>query len=673
MTQEEAQNQIESLRREIERHDRLYYIEAKPEISDRDYDRLYRKLQDLEAGFPELRSPHSPTARVGGAPLADFTQVQHRVKMLSLDNTYSEAELRQFFRRLQRSLNQDRVRVLIEPKIDGVAVSVTYRDSVFTSGATRGDGSTGDDITANLRTIHSLPLRLPPGSPPDLELRGEVYMPTEAFARMNAERAQAGEPAFANPRNATAGALKLLDSSAVARRPLEIVFHGYGWIEGDPPFTSITGFQQLLHRAGLRHSERIWHAEDADSLLVAISELDACRHEFHYLTDGAVVKVDQLDLQDRLGSTSKAPRWAIAYKFQAEQAETRVLSIEVQVGRTGALTPVANLVPVLLAGTTVSRATLHNAEEVRRKDVRSGDVVIIEKAGEIIPAVIMVRFEKRTGDEEPFVMPDRCPVCDTLVVRDPAQVAIRCPNPQCPEVVRRKLSHFASRGAMDIDGLGQVLVDQLVVQKLASRFSDLYALTEEQLSALPRMGPKSAANVIAGLEHSRRQPPWRLLFGLGILHVGSTASQTLLAHFQHLDAVAAASLEELIEVEDIGEVMASSIHAWFGDPSNREEIERLRQAGLTFRLSEAESAQTSAILDGETWVITGTLSRPREFFAALIRAHGGKVTGNVSSNTTWVLVGENPGSKAQKAASLPNPVPTASESDLLKRLGESSD
>ncbi|HUF62529.1 MAG TPA: NAD-dependent DNA ligase LigA [Verrucomicrobiales bacterium] len=668
MSPQKAQDRIETLRRQIERHDRLYYVEAKPEISDRDYDRLYRELQDLESEFPELRSPHSPTSRVGGEPLAGFTQIQHRVKMLSLDNTYSEAELRQFFRRLQRGLGRDRVRVLIEPKIDGVAVSISYRDGVFISGATRGDGSTGDDITSNLRTIHSLPLRLPSGIPPNLELRGEVFMPTEAFARMNADRLGAGEPAFANPRNATAGTLKLLDSSIVARRPLEIVFHGYGWIDGDPPFASITEFQQLLDRAGLRRSERTWHAEDADSLLEAISELDACRHTFHYLTDGAVVKVDPLDLQERLGSTSKAPRWAIAYKFQAEQAETRVLSIEVQVGRTGALTPVANLEPVLLAGTTVSRATLHNAGEVRRKDVRCGDVVLIEKAGEIIPAVIMVRFEKRRGDEKPFVMPDRCPVCDTPVVRDPVQVAIRCPNPECPEVVRRKLSHFASRGAMDIDGLGQALVDQLVAQGWASRFSDLYSLTEEQLSGLSRLGPKSAANLVAALQRSRSRPPWRLLFGLGILHVGSTASQTLLAHFEHLDAVATASREQLEEVEDIGAVMAASIHSWFADPSNREEIERLRQAGLNFREPERESAPASAALEGETWVITGTLSRPREFFAGLIRAHGGKVAGSVSSKTSFVLAGENPGSKAEKAAALG--VPTADESDFLERIGE---
>ncbi len=670
MTANEARTRIDDLTKKIEHHNRLYYLEAKPEISDREYDRLYRELEDLEEAFPRWRQAFSPTQRVGGAPLEGFQTVTHLERMMSLDNTYSEEELTQFYNRLLKNLQCTELPVIIEPKIDGVAVSVLYRNGVLERAATRGDGQSGDDITQNIRTIDSLPLRLPDGVPSDFEVRGEVYMPRDRFDQMNSEREAEGEQPFANPRNATAGTLKQLDPRIVAKRPLDLIFHGFGWLGEDLGLETQQAFHDLLDRAGLRKSELIWHANKLDGVLGAIRELDEKRHALAYETDGAVVKVNALELQRELGATSKSPRWAIAFKYQAEQAETRILSIEVQVGRTGALTPVANLDPVFVSGTTVSRATLHNEEEVQRKDVRVGDVVVIEKAGEIIPAVVEVKKDLRTGDEEEFVMPTHCPVCGTAVQRDPVQVAVRCPSPTCPEKVKRRLRHFAARGAMDIEGLGSKLVDQLVDSGLAKQLSDLYALDAMQLGGLERMGSRSIQNLLDGLEKSKDQPAWRLLFGLGILHVGATSSRSLIDHFGSIDAVAAADLPALEAVDDVGAIVAQSLHDFFRDPEHSAEMERLRSAGLPFGESEKstdeEDSTGSDLLAGTTWVITGSLSQPRDHFAELIRQHGGKVSGSVSGKTSFLLAGEKAGSKLTKAEKLNLPVLT--EADFMAKL-----
>ncbi|HCN29413.1 MAG TPA: DNA ligase (NAD(+)) LigA [Verrucomicrobiales bacterium] len=663
MTHAEATARAAFLRTELHRHNRLYYIEARPEISDQAFDTLLRELQDIEAAFPDLVTPDSPTQRVGGAPIEGFTQIRHTVPMMSLDNTYSEAEMIAFFLRLQKGLGRESIRCVIEPKVDGVAISVRYENGVLKHAATRGDGQTGDDVSANARTIQSLPLRLPADCPQTLEARGEVFMPKEGFAKLNEERESAGEPRFANPRNATAGTLKQLDPRIVARRPLDIVFYGIvdasadAAAPADDLFSAAPGGPQsqsevhaLLAKAGLRKADLIWKADSAEGLLAAIRELDEKRKTLPYETDGAVIKVDSSADQRELGATSKAPRWAIAYKYQPEQAETRLLAVDIQVGRTGALTPVARLEPVFLSGSTVSNATLHNFEEIERKDIRVGDLVVIEKAGEIIPAVVMVKKESRTGDETAIPRPPHCPVCGTAVHQDEEQVVIRCPNPHRPEVVKRRLEHFCSRGAMDIRGLGESVVAQLVDARLVRDAADLYDLDALKLAGLERQGSKSIENLLKALAESKQQPPWRLVFGLGILHVGVTAARTLIEHFGGVDAIAAASIEELTQCPDIGAVVAPSIHAWFRDPVNAALLDRLRAAGLTFTQRSVEAASDK--LKGTTWVLTGALSQPREEIADLIRAHGGKVSGSVSGKTTYLLAGEDAGSKLDKAAKL---------------------
>lgn len=672
MTPDTAKARINDLSRQVEHHNRRYYLDAEPEIPDRAYDELHRELVDLEKAFPQFLSAHSPTQRVGSSPLEGFETVTHLQLMMSLDNTYSEEEISTFYNRLLKNLEIKKLPVIIEPKIDGVAVSVVYRDGVLERAATRGDGRSGDDITQNIRTIESLPLRLPPDAPQNFEVRGEVYMPHEGFATMNARRVNDGEPPFANPRNATAGTLKQLDPQAAANRPLDLIFHGVGWLGDGMTLESQNAFYELLDQAGLRKGDYIWKVDDLDGVLGAIRELDKKRHDLPYETDGAVMKVNDRALQESLGATSKAPRWAIAFKYQAEQAETRVLSIEIQVGRTGALTPVANLEPVHVSGTTVSRATLHNEGEVKRKDVREGDVVIIEKAGEIIPAVVEVKYDQRKGTEKPFEMPTTCPTCDTAVERDPEQVAVLCPNPKCPDKVKRKLRHYAARGAMDIQGLGSASVDQLVEAQLATHISDLYHLDASKLGGLERMGSKSIKNLLSGVEVSKQQPAWRMLFGLGIRHVGSTSSQSLLDHFGSMEAIMKASLEDLEAVDDVGAIVARSLQDFFQAPDSAEELERLRAVGLPFApnkaAEDASARPTSDSLEGTTCVITGTLSQPRDYFAQLIKQHGGKVTGSVSAKTSFLLAGEKAGSKMTKAEKLG--VSVLNEEDFLAKLAD---
>jgi DNA ligase (NAD+) len=666
MTEAEARTRIESLQQDIEEHNRRYYEEAAPTISDRKYDQLYRELIELEKKFPQFAHDDSPTRRVGGQPLKQFAQVAHRVPMLSLDNTYSVDELTEFYARITRLLPQEKIPVIIEPKVDGVAVSVLYENGEIRYAATRGDGAVGDDITQNVLTIRSVPRRLKGSAPTVLEVRGEVFMDKRGFEKLNADRAEQGLLAFANPRNAAAGSLKQLDPALVASRPLGIIFYGTGAL-GGVKLQKHSDLFPLLKKLGLPHSERIWDASSADEIVSAIQELDKIRHGFRYQTDGAVIKVDSFAQRERLGFTAKSPRWAIAFKYEAERVETKLRDILVQVGRTGVLTPVAALDPVLVSGSTVARATLHNEEEIARKDVRIGDTVIIEKAGEVIPAVVEVRKDLRTGTEKKFRMPRNCPECGSAVVKDAAQVAVRCVNAQCPAQVRRRIEHFASRGAMDIEGLGEVMVTQLVKAELVRDVADIYSLDSAKLSQIERTGEKSIRNLLDAIERSKTRPLWRLIHGLGILHVGETSSRELSDHFQSVDALMNASADELQRIPDVGAVVGASIHQFFREPHNRDLIARLKKAGVNPTV-EPRKASDSAIA-GTTWVITGTLSRPRDEIAEMIVERGGKVSGSVSKKTNYLLTGEEAGSKLEKAKKLG--VKVIGEKDF-RRLNSSS-
>jgi DNA ligase (NAD+) len=557
-----AQQRIAELRVQIEAHNRRYYEEAAPTISDREYDSLYRELADLEAEFPDLASPDSPTRRVGGAPLKSFAQVTHRAPMLSLDNTYSEEEVVDFYKRLERLLPNEQIPVVIEPKVDGVAVSLLYENGALSYAATRGDGSVGDDITQNIRTIKSVPARLKGKAPKLLEVRGEVFMDKEGFVRLNAARQEAGLPVFANPRNSAAGSLKQLDPAMAAQRPLGLVCYGTGAVEG-VEIEQHSELFPLLTQLGLPATERWWIASSVEETLAAIRELDRVRHDFVYQTDGAVVKVDRFSQREALGFTAKSPRWAIAYKYEAERVETRLHDIVIQVGRTGVLTPVAALEPVFVSGSTVARATLHNEDEIKRKDIRIGDLVVLEKAGEVIPAVVGVRTDLRTGAERIFAMPTHCPECGSAVQKDEGQVAIRCVNAQCPAQVRRRIEHFASRGAMDIEGFGEALVAQLVTRGLLRDVSDIYALDEPKLATLERVGEKSIRNLLQAIEASKSRPLWRLIFALGILHVGVTSSRALADHFRSLEKLMQSAAEELQQIPDVGEVVDTASTRFF--------------------------------------------------------------------------------------------------------------
>ena len=656
LSHEQARRRIDSLRTEIVEHNQRYYQDATPTITDQEYDALYRELADLEAAFPDLLTPDSPTQRVGGTPLDEFTQIRHRVPMLSLDNTYSEEEVAEFYRRVQKALPARDVPVVIEPKIDGVAVSLFYENGALQYAATRGDGVQGDDVTQNARTIRTIPHRLRGSTPEKLEVRGEVFMPRSGFDKFNAARGAAGEPLFANPRNATAGSLKQLGPAVVAKRPLAFIAHSFGLLEGGATeLHSQSEMFRLLTACGLKVSEKLWRENTVEGIIKAIHELDAARHGFEYETDGAVVKVDDFAQRSRLGLTSKSPRWAMAYKYQAERAETRLLDIQIQIGRTGVLTPVAILEPVSVSGTTVARATLHNAEEIARKDVRIGDTVAIEKRGEIIPAVVLVRTDLRTGTEQPFQMPSECPSCGAPVAQDPDGVALRCQNVACPAQVRRRLQHFASRGAMDIEGLGEAMVDQLVTHGLVNAIPDVYDLRVEPLMKLERMGEKSARNLVEGIEASKKQPLWKLLFGLGILHVGATGARALAVRFKTVDGIRDAKEDEITRVPDIGGVVGASVYEFFNNPANQANLERLRTAGLNFgERDPAAPANTGggSEIAGKRWVLTGTLSQPREEITEMILEKGGKVSGSLSNKTDYLLAGAEAGSKLEKARSL---------------------
>jgi DNA ligase (NAD+) len=643
------------LRRQIHHHNYKYYVEAQPEISDREFDRLLDELKQLEQEHPELVTPDSPTQRVGGEPIEGFTAVTHRVPMLSIDNTYNADELREFDQRVRKALGREKVTYVVELKIDGVAISLTYEDGLFTVGATRGDGERGDDVTHNLRTVRDVPLRLRADKPPPLfEARGEVYMLRAELARINQERVAKRLEPFANPRNSTAGTLKLLDSRLCAERRLRLFAYGLGATEGVTVKSHLEALD-LLRRYGFPVNPHTASFEDIDAVIAFCLSWADRRHDLPYDTDGLVIKVSDFRQQQRLGWTSKAPRWVVAYKFAAEQALTKLLKIEVQVGKTGMLTPVAHLEPVKLAGTTVSRASLHNADEITRKDIRVGDMVVVEKAGEIIPYVVRSEPAARTGKEKVFHFPRTCPVCGSPAEKDEGGVYIRCTSPTCPAQLKERLKFYAHRNAMHIEGLGDALVDQLVDAGLVTSMPDVYQLTLEQLESLERMGKKSAQNLLKQIEASKERGLARVLTGLAIRHVGETVADLLAQEFHTIDALLAAPEERLARVKGIGPVLAGSVHRFFQSMAGRKTIDDLKAAGV--KLTEEPRARPVDVagtdLAGKTFVVTGTLERySRQEIEELIRQLGGKATGSVSKKTDYVVAGAEAGSKLEKARAL---------------------
>ncbi len=666
MNAKEAKERIDALREEIKRHDELYHRQASPEISDFDYDRLKRELADLEEAHPEIASEDSPSMSVGDDRASGFKSYTHRLPMQSLDNTYSKDEFFAFVERVEKALEIQELPFVVEPKIDGVAVSVTYDNGKLTRAVTRGNGIEGDDITKNALFIEELPRELKGKDVPrTIEIRGEIFMKNEEFDRINAERREAELEPFMNPRNLAAGTVKMLDRKEVAKRKLNVVLYGLGYCE-PRVVDSQSEYQDRLKRWGVPLVEKYWKVRGADGAWNAIEALDEMRERFAYPTDGAVIKIDALDYQSELGATSKAPRWAIAYKFAAEQAETILEGITIQVGRTGALTPVAELKPVILAGTTVSRATLHNQEEMARKDVRIGDSVIVEKAGEIIPAVIRVLIEKRPADSAPFTFPVKCPECETPVIKVDGEVALRCLNANCPAQVRGRLEHFASRQCMDIEGLGIAVVQQLVDRGLVSTIADIYQLKFEDLTDLEKFAEKSARNLVEAIERSKTKELWRLLHGLGIPQVGASAAKDLANAFRSIAALRGADLDTLVALDGVGEKTALGIIAFFENEANTAVIDQLFDLGMN-PLAPEKLDEGEALLAGKIFVITGTLpNMKRDEAKAIIESKGGKVSGSVSKKTDFLLAGESAGSKLAKAEKLG--VEVIGEKELLGML-----
>lgn len=646
---------IEKLRDEIRRHDELYYVGNAPEISDREYDELMETLQKLEAEHPELVTPDSPTQRVGGRPAEGFPEVVHTRQMLSLDNSYNIDELRAFDERCQRLAEGRALEYVAELKIDGLSLSLQYEDGLLLRGVTRGDGRIGEDVTQNARTIRSVPLRLKPqakGIDSGLEVRGEVFIPRDVFERTNAEREEQGEPRFMNPRNAAAGAIRQLDSRLVARRKLDMFAYDL-LVNGRKPFPTHWESLDWLDKAGFRVNPHRKLAKTIDEVIEFANEKEALRDELGYEIDGLVVKVNSAALQDEFGATSKAPRWAIAYKYPARQASTKVLDIFVSVGRTGAITPVALLEPVFLAGTTVARATLHNEDEIRRLGVRIGDTVMIEKSGEIIPKVLSVVTSKRTGKEREFEPPEKCPVCGGLISRPEGEVVARCVAADCTAQLLGKLIHFASRRAMRIEGLGVVLAEQLVAEKMVKDVGDLYSLTLEQVVSLPRMAKKSATNLLTQIEASKSRDLSSLVYALGIRHVGERTAGILAHELGSLEKLTEATIEELDAIPEIGLTVAESVRDWFDDEGNRALCDRLRAAGVKTETERSGSGETDERFAGKQFVLTGTLTTfTRDEAKALIEARGGRVNSSVSKKTDYVVAGEAAGSKLDKAQSL---------------------
>ncbi len=651
--EDELSRRVEELRRLLHYHNYRYYVLDDPEIADPEYDRLLQELTLLEEQHPELVTPDSPTQRVGAEPAEKFEAVVHRNPMLSLENAFTDVEARDFDQRLKRFLRVDaEFDYVVEPKMDGVAVELVYENGHLVVGSTRGDGYRGENITRNLKTIRTIPLMLLTMEPPPptlLEVRGEVYMELEDFKRLNMERERQGVAAFANPRNAAAGSLRQLDPAVTASRPLKIFCYGVGEVSG-PGLETHWDTLGALRAWGFRVNPLIARVGGIEDAIVYHQSLAVQRHGLPYEIDGVVIKVDSLALQTRLGVKARSPRWALAYKFAATQATTRVLRIAVNVGRTGAVTPTAVMEPVEVGGVTVSRATLHNEDEVARKDVREGDWVLIQRAGDVIPEVVKVITSKRTGQEKPFIMPSHCPVCDTRLVRPPGEAVTRCPNPDCAAQLKRSLLHFAGKGGMDIDGLGEKIIDQLVEAGLVQDLGDLYKLTVDDLIPLERFAEKSASNIIAAIAGSKRPPLPRFLFALGIRYVGEATAGLLAQHFQTLESLVETSEEELQHIEGIGPQVATGIREYFQNPKNRQILRKLRDAGVEPEQSEKQAV---APLRGKTFVFTGGLEHfSREEAKAQVTARGGKVGSAVTGKTDFVVVGAAPGSKYAKAREL---------------------
>ena len=701
-------DRIEELRRLIRYHEERYYILTAPEISDAEFDAYMRELQELETAHPHLITTDSPTQRVGGRVAAGFATVAHVEPMLSLDNAYNEEELRAFDDRVRRGLEAggagaDSVDYVAELKIDGVSIALTYIDGLLTRAATRGDGVQGEDVTPQTRTIRAVPLRLGAGAPAGrIEVRGEVYLPRKAFERINAEREQTGESLFANPRNAAAGTLRNLDPALIAKRGLSALT--YQLVTGRPEGRPLPPGEQVEAdlQVGLsRHSDtltrlREWglpvephwqHCIGVDALVRFCAEWADRRRTLGFDTDGVVIKVDSYAQRHALGTTSKFPRWAVAFKFPAEQKTTLLRKIEVNVGRTGAVTPFAMLEPVFLAGSTISMATLHNADDLARKDIREGDWVIIEKAGDVIPRVVAPVLSRRPADSKPWVMPTTCPRCGSDLVREEGEAVWRCANTSCPAKLQRGLEHFASRGAMNIDGLGESLIAQLIGSGLVTDYADIYALKADQLANLTsssirsdgreiqrRFGEKNAAKVVDQIERSKGNELWRLIYGLGVRHIGERAAQVLADAFWSIDAIVGASIEQLQQTQEIGPVLAESVRAWADEPRNLALLERLKSAGVRMEVPESQRTRAAAAgaLTGRTYVITGTLAAlTREQAEAALKRLGAKVAGSVSKKTTGVIVGTEAGSKAEKARELG--VPMLDEAAFLDLIGSATD
>ena len=662
VSRDNAKERIEKLRQEIVYHDKKYYRDNDPQISDYEYDQLVKELESLEEEYPELITPESPTQRVGEQPIEGFKTVEHRLPMLSLDNCYSPEELAEFQDRIRKLIPDQPLHFVVELKIDGLGISILYREGKFAQAITRGDGQRGDEVTQNVKTIKSLPLVIEEQR--EVEVRGEIYMPFLSFQHLNQERQNMEEAPFANPRNAAAGSIRLLNPKEVVNRRLDAFLYSI-YIDGAEPESQWESLQ-MLTKLGFKTNSWNRRCDSLDEVTSIYTELLQKRDELDFDADGVVIKVDSTSQQHALGNTAKFPRWAISLKFPARQATTRINDILIQVGRTGALTPVAVLEPVQLSGITISRSTLHNEEEIQRKDIRIGDTVLVERSGDVIPKVVSVMKEKRTGRELEYTFPTHCPTCRTQAFKPEDEVISRCINPSCPAVVRESLLHFASRRALNIEGLGEALVDQLFNEGLIREIPDLYNLELEALEALDRMGQKSSQNLLDEIEKSKQRDLARLIFALGIRYVGERTAQVLAAHFKELAPLSQASTEELEEVEDVGPKVAESLVFFFKQPKNQELIQKLKDAGLNFSTTKEVPTQAQPLAD-KTFVLTGALSTlTREEARNRIETQGGKVTSSLSARTDYLIVGENPGSKLQNVQKFGTAL--LSEEDLLELI-----
>ncbi len=671
MTGSQARKQIEKLREDIQYHNHRYYVLDDPVISDAEYDQLMRELESLERQFPHLVTPTSPTQRVGAPPLEKFEEVRHAVPMLSLANAFEEEEVREFDARLKRFLGTDQdIEYCTELKMDGVAIELIYEDGRFTTGSTRGDGFVGENVTQNLKTVKSIPmtLMLQKGEivPSRVEARGEVYLPVKAFQELNSRRERAGEPPFANPRNAAAGSLRQLDSSITARRPLDFFCYGVGRLTGYS-FGTQSDLLDALQAWGFKVNPHRRRCRNIEEVLKFYTATDGLREQLPFEIDGVVIKVNSFRLQERLGTIARSPRWALAFKFKPKQMTTKILRITVNVGRTGALTPTAVLEPVRVGGVTVSNATLHNQDEIDRKDVRVGDTVVVQRAGDVIPEIVKVIPEKRTGQEKKYRLPDHCPVCGSEVDRPEGESIARCTGIACPAKLKETIIHFASRNAMNIEGLGEKIIEQMVDKGLIHDYADLYALTLEDILTLERMGPKLAGNILSAIRNSKKTSLAHLIYSLGILHVGEHMAKLLARDFSSMDELSQASQENLTAIKGIGEQIASSIAKFFQQPGNQKVLQKLKELGVEYPAPEAGRAKRDRSWEGKTFVFTGALqSLSREEAESRVEARGGKSSSSVSKKTDFVVVGEDPGSKYEKARQLG--VKVLSEKEFLNML-----